>query len=133
MAAKITIIGAGNVGSSIAFALSFQDMASEIVMIDIAKEKVAGEVMDLQQGTFFRDPITIRGGEYSDAAGSDIVIITSGAARKPGQSRLELAQTNVNIMKSIMPQVTKYAPDAMYIIVSNPVDILTYQIGRAHV
>ena len=126
MSSKITIIGAGSVGSTIAYTLSGQDIASELVMIDINKEKVKGEVMDIEQGTCFRDPISIMAGEYEDAAGSDIVIITSGIARKPGQTRIELTQTNVNILKEITPQIVKAAPNALYIIVSNPVDIMTY-------
>jgi L-lactate dehydrogenase len=126
MSSKITIIGAGSVGSTIAYTLSSQDIASEIVLIDINKEKVEGEVMDIEQGTCFRDPISIVAGDYPDAAGSDIVIITSGIARKPGQTRIELTQTNVNILKSITPEIVKAAPDALYIIVSNPVDIMTY-------
>ena len=98
---KVSIIGTGSVGSTIAYTLTVMGLASEIVMIDINNEKALGEA-------------------------SDIVIVTSGIARKPGQSRLELAQTNVNITKQIIPEITKYAPDATYIIVSNPVDILTY-------
>lgn len=126
MSSKITIIGAGSVGSTIAYTLANQDIASEIVMIDINKNKVEGEVMDIIQGTYFRNPISIVAGEYEDAKDSDIVIITSGIARKPGQTRLELAQTNVNILKSITPEIVKAAPNAIYIIVSNPVDIMTY-------
>ena len=126
MSSKITIIGAGSVGATIAYTLSGQDIASEIVLIDINKEKVAGEVMDIEQGTCFRDPISIIAGEYEDAKDSDIVIITSGIARKPGQTRIELTQTNVNILKSITPEIVKAAPNALYIIVSNPVDIMTY-------
>lgn len=126
MSRKITIIGAGSVGSTIAYTLSNEDLASEIVMIDINKEKVAGEVLDIIQGTCFRNPISIIAGEYEDAADSDIVIITSGIARKPGQTRIELAQTNVNILKSITPEIVKVAPKALYVIVSNPVDIMTY-------
>lgn len=126
MSNKITIIGAGNVGSTIAYTLAHDDIASEIVMIDINKEKVEGEVMDIIQGMSFRDPISIIAGEYEDAKDSDIVIITSGIGRKPGQSRLDLAQTNVNIMKSLAPQIAAVAPNALYIIVSNPVDIMTY-------
>lgn len=126
MGCKITIIGAGSVGATIAYTLSLVDMASEIVLIDINKNKVDGEVLDIYQSTAFRDPIDIVGGEYADAAGSDIVVITSGVGRKPGQTRLELVQTNVNILKSITPEIVKYAPDAKYIIVSNPVDVLTY-------
>jgi len=123
---KITIIGAGSVGSTIAYTLSTESLATEIVMIDIDKKKAGGEVMDIMQGTSFRDAISITSGDYEDAKGSDIVIITSGVARKPGQTRIDLAQTNVNIIKDIAPKIAKVAPDALYIIVSNPVDIITY-------
>ena len=126
MSSKITLIGAGSVGSTIAYTLSSQDIASEIVLIDINKQKAEGEVLDIIQGTCFRDPISIIAGEYEDAKDSDIVIITSGIARKPGQTRLELTQTNVNILKSITPEIVKAAPNALYLIVSNPVDIMTY-------
>lgn len=126
MGRKITIIGAGSVGSTIAYTLSYEDFVSEIVLIDINKEKVDGEVMDIEQGTCFRDPISIVAGSYEAAQGSDIVIITSGIARKPGQTRIELTQTNVNILKSITPEIVQAAPKALYIIVSNPVDIMTY-------
>ena len=126
MSRKITIIGAGSVGSTIAYSLSQEELASEIVMIDINREKAEGEVMDIEQGTCFREPISIIAGDYSDAKDSDIVIITSGIARKPGQTRIDLAQTNVNILKSITPQIVKEAPNALYVIVSNPVDIMTY-------
>ena len=82
--------------------------------------------MDIEQGTYFRSPVSLTAGDYADAKDSDIVIITSGIARKPGQTRIELTQTNVNILKSITPQIVKEAPNAKYIIVSNPVDIMTY-------
>ena len=127
MSCKVTIIGAGSVGATIAYTLSGEDMASEIVMIDINKEKVEGEVMDIGQGTCFGDPVSIIAGDYEDAKGSDIVIITSGIARKPGQTRIELTQTNVNILKEITPEIAKAAPNALYIIVSNPVDVCIYE------
>lgn len=127
---KISIIGTGSVGSTIAYSLAILGMASEIVMIDINSEKALGEALDIRQGTPFCSPCSIYAGSYLDAAGSNIVILTSGIARKPGQSRLELAQTNVDITKSIIPEITKYAPDATYIIVSNPVDILTYTFHK---
>lgn len=123
---KVTIIGAGSVGSTIAYTLTVMGMASEVVMIDIAEDKALGEALDIRQGTPFCSPTSIYAGSYADAAGSDLVIYTSGVARKPGQSRLDLAQTNVNITKSVIPEITKAAPDACYIIVANPVDILTY-------
>jgi len=126
MANKITIIGAGSVGSTIAYTLSQGDITSEIVLIDINQSKVEGEVMDIIQGTCFRDPISVVAGSYEDAKDSDIVIITSGISRRPGQTRLELMQTNVDILKSITPSIVAAAPNAMYILVSNPVDILTY-------
>ena len=126
MSRKVTIIGAGNVGATIAYTLSLGTIASEIVLIDINKEKVEGEVMDIVQGASFREPISVIAGDYEDAKDSDIVIITSGVGRKPGQSRIELAQTNVNILKSITPQIVAVAPNALYVIVSNPVDIMTY-------
>lgn len=130
MARKITIIGAGSVGSTIAYNLSQDDVASEIVLIDVNKDKVEGEVMDIIQGTCFRDPIAITAGDYEDAKDSNIVIITSGVARKPGQSRLELTQTNVDIIKEITPKIVEAAPNAKYIIVSNPVDIITYAFTK---
>ncbi len=126
MGRKITIIGAGSVGATIAYNLSQDDVASEIVLIDVNNNKVEGEVMDIIQGTCFRDPIAITAGDYEAAKDSNIVIITSGVARKPGQSRLELTQTNVNIIKDITPKIVEAAPNAKYIIVSNPVDIITY-------
>lgn len=123
---KISIIGAGSVGSTIAYTLTVQGVASEIVLIDINTAKAEGEALDILQGTPLCSPCNIYQGSYEDAKDSDIVILTSGIARKPGQTRLELAQTNVNITKSIIPEITKHAPNAFYIIVSNPIDVLTY-------
>ncbi len=127
---KITIIGSGAVGSTIAYTLTTLGLASEIVIIDINGEKALGEALDIRQGTPFCSPCNIYAGLYCDAVDSDIVIITCGIARKPGQSRLDLAQTNVNILKAITPEITKYAPNAMYVIVSNPVDVLTYAFTK---
>ena len=127
---KISIIGTGSVGSTIAYTLTVMGLASEIVMIDINNEKALGEALDIRQGTPFCGACSIYAGDYRDAVNSDIVILTSGIARKPGQTRLELAQTNVNITKSIIPEITKYAPNATNVIVSNPVDILTYTFHK---
>ena len=123
---KITIIGSGNVGSTIAYTLTIMGLASEIVMIDVNEEKSLGEALDIRQGVPFCSPATVYAGTYVDAVGSDIVVITSGMARKPGMSRLDLAQTNVDIIKSIADKIVPVAPEATYVIVSNPVDILTY-------
>ena len=123
---KITVIGSGNVGSTIAYTLTLMGLASEIVMIDVNEEKSLGEALDIRQGVPFCNPTNIYAGSYADAADSDIVVITSGMARKPGQTRLDLAQCNVDIIKSIADKIVPVAPDATYVIVSNPVDILTY-------
>ena len=123
---KISVIGAGSVGATIANDLMIQGTASEIVLVDINKQKAFGEALDIYQGAPFCSPAIVRSGDYSATADSDIVIITSGLPRKAGQSRLDLAQANVNIIKDIAPQVVKEAPNAKYVIVSNPVDVLTY-------
>ena len=123
---KITVIGAGSVGATVANDLMIQGVASEIVLVDINKKKAIGEALDIYQGAPFHSPAIVRPGDYEDAEGSNIVVITCGIARKPGMSRLDLAQTNVNILKDVAANVVKYAPNAVYVIVSNPVDILTY-------
>jgi len=125
---KITILGAGNVGASIAYTFAVAGTCSDIVLVDINKAKAKGEAMDIRQGVSFGENVEVFDGEYEDAKGSDIVVVTLGIARKPGQTRLDLAQINVNIIKEVMPQIAKYAPDAIYVVVSNPVDILTYTI-----
>ena len=123
---KITVIGAGNVGATIANDLMVQGIASEIVLVDVNKKKAYGEALDIYQGAPFFSPAIVRSGDYEDAHGSDIVVITCGIARKPGMTRLDLAQTNVNIIKDVAASVVPYAPNAIYVIVSNPVDVLTY-------
>ena len=125
---KISILGAGNVGATIAYTLTVDGMASEIVLVDINQNKAKGEALDIVQGTALCPPVNIYAGDYPDIKDSDIVIVTLGGARKPGQTRIDLAQGNVNIIKSVMPQAVKYAPNAMYVVVSNPVDIITYTI-----
>lgn len=123
---KISVIGAGSVGATVANDLMVQGIASEIILVDINKKKAVGEALDIYQGAPFFSPAIVRSGDYADTKDSDIVIITSGMPRKPGMTRLDLAQTNVNILKSIAEQVVQYSPKAVYIIVSNPVDVLTY-------
>lgn len=126
MSKKITILGTGNVGATVAYTLTQGSLASEIVLIDVNRAKAEGEAMDISHGAPFSTPLNIYAGDYPDASGSDLVVITSGIGRKPGQSRLELASVNTNLMKEIAPKIASYCPNAVYIIVSNPVDILTY-------
>lgn len=123
---KISVIGAGSVGATIANDLMIQGIASEIVLVDVNKKKAVGEALDIYQGAPFNSPAIVRSGDYEDTAASDIVVITCGIARKPGMTRLDLAQTNVNILKDVTKNVVPMAPNAIYVIVSNPVDILTY-------
>ena len=123
---KISIIGTGNVGSCVAYTLLMDGIASEIVMVDINPDRARGEALDISQGTPFCQPCSIYAGDYSDTANSDIVVVTSGMPRKAGQTRLDLAQANVDITKQLIPELVKYSPMALYVIVSNPVDILTY-------
>lgn len=125
---KITILGAGNVGATIAYTFAVGGTCSDVVLVDINKAKAKGEAMDIRQGVSFGHNVEIYDGSYEDAKDSDIVIVTLGLARKPGQTRLDLAQANVNIIKEVMPQIARYAPDAVYVVVSNPVDVLTYTI-----
>ncbi len=125
---KITILGAGNVGATCAYTFAVAGTCSDIVLIDINKEKAKGEAMDIRQGVSFGHNVEIFDGTYDDAVGSDVIVVTLGLARKPGQTRLDLAQANVNIIKDVMPKVAKAAPDAIYVVVSNPVDVITYAI-----
>ena len=123
---KISIIGAGYVGSTTAFTLMTSGLASEIVIVDINKEKAEGEALDLSHGLSFIKPVDIKSGTYADTIDSDIVIITAGSNRKPGETRLDLIDKNYNIFKSIVPEIVKFNPNAILLVVSNPVDILTY-------
>ena len=127
---KISVIGAGSVGATIANDLMIQGVASEIILVDINEKKAKGEALDVYQGAPFQSPAIVRSGEYADTEGSNIVIITCGLPRKPGMTRLDLAQTNVNILKEVAANVLPHAPKAIYVIVSNPVDILTYVFTR---
>lgn len=125
---KISILGAGNVGATIAYNLAVQGVSSEILLVDINKEKAEGEALDITQCASSIPACKVWSGEYSDVAGSDIVVITFGVGRKPGQSRLDLAAINIGILRSVIKDVAKIAPDALYVVVSNPVDVLTYVV-----
>ena len=123
---KVTIIGAGNVGSTFAFALMIRGIAREIVIVDRNAEKAKGECMDLNHGMSFTHPTEVYSAGYEGCKESDIVVITAGAKQKPGQTRIDLVRTNADIFKEIIPEVLKYAKDAIIIVVTNPVDILAY-------
>lgn len=123
---KVSIIGAGNVGSSFAFSLMASGLAREIVLVDMNKEKAMGECMDLNHGLSFAPPTKIYSSGYEGCENSDIVVITAGVRQKPGQTRIDLVQANTDIFYQMIQEIRKYAVDAILLVVSNPVDILTY-------
>ncbi|KAM5224492.1 L-lactate dehydrogenase C chain [Hipposideros larvatus] len=128
---KITIVGVGAVGMSCAICILLKDLADELALVDVAEDKLKGEMMDLQHGSlFFNTPKIISGKDYSVSANSKLVIITAGARREKGETRLSLVQRNVDIMKSIIPTLVHHSPDCKMLIVSNPVDILTYVVWK---
>jgi L-lactate dehydrogenase len=123
---KGVIIGTGQVGMACAYAMVIQNTFDEMVLVDINRDKLEGEVMDLQQGMPFVQPTAVTAGTLADGVGADIVIITAGAAQKPGETRLDLVQRNVEIFKTLIPEVVSHCPEAILLMVTNPVDILTY-------
>ena len=123
---KAAIIGCGFVGSSTAFALMQAGLFSELVLIDVDHSRAEGEAMDISHGIPFAKPMKIYAGTYDDIVDASIIIITAGAAQKPGETRLQLVQKNVAIFKSIIPEISKRGCEGVLLIVSNPVDILTY-------
>ena len=122
---KVVVIGAGFVGTTYVYALMHTGLAGEIVLIDLDERKVKGEVMDLEHGLAFVQPVTIRSGDYSDCADANLIVVTAGAKQLPGQTRLELIQRNTDIVKSICDEIKKYDSDAVLVMVTNPVDALT--------
>jgi L-lactate dehydrogenase len=127
---KVAIIGAGFVGSSTAFALSLHQMTNEMVLIDIFKDKAIGEAMDINHGLPFLGQMSVHDGDYSDCADCDAIIITAGASRKPGETRIDLAKKNIVIAREITENIMKYYTRGVILVVSNPVDILTYMIHK---
>lgn len=123
---KLAIIGAGRVGTSLAYAAMIRKIVSEIVLIDRSRDKAKGEAMDLNHGLAYVEPIKVYDGDYSDLSGADYIVVTAGASQNSGETRLDLTRRNIEILKSIIPQILKYNIDAKIILVSNPVDILTY-------
>ncbi|KAM8973635.1 L-lactate dehydrogenase B chain-like [Pelodytes ibericus] len=124
---KITVVGVGQVGMACAVSVLLKNLADELALVDILEDKLKGEMMDLQHGSLFlKTPTIVSDKDYSVSANSRIVVITGGVRQQEGESRLNLVQRNVNVFKFVVPQVVKYSPNAIIIVVSNPVDILTY-------
>ncbi|MGW4930046.1 L-lactate dehydrogenase [Agromyces sp. NPDC004153] len=127
---KLTVVGAGSVGASLAYATLIRGSASEVALYDIAAEKVEAEVLDLAHGTQFTEARVTGGTDLSVVEGSHLVVVTAGAKQHPGQSRLELADTNVRILEDLLPALQERAPDAIFLLVTNPVDVLTVVAQR---
>ncbi|MFB6150377.1 MAG: L-lactate dehydrogenase [Haloarculaceae archaeon] len=124
---KVAIVGAGNVGATTAFSLMTTGSVSEIALVDIDHEKAEGEAMDLRHGAAFVKPVDVYAGDYEDCHDADVVVITAGASQKPGETRLELLERNVEIFKDMVPQITEgLADDSVVLVVTNPVDVLSY-------
>lgn len=127
---RISIIGAGYVGATIAYALDLKGIADDIVLIDINGEKSRGEANDIRHGIADMGESAVRAGTYTDCADSDLMIVTAGRNRLPNESRLDMIQDNIGIMKSVSAEIARYYTRGAVMIVSNPVDILTYYCDR---
>lgn len=123
---KVSIIGCGNVGMRYAYALMIKGLVRQIVLVDINKKRLQGEVMDLCHSAPYISPLEIIAGDYSDMRDSDLVVITAGKKQISGQSRIDLAKDNVQLYKKIISEIIKYTPAAILLVVTNPVDILSY-------
>jgi len=122
---KVVVIGAGFVGTTYVYALMHTGLTGEIVLIDLDRKRLKGEVMDLEHGLAFIQPVEIRAGDYSDCADANLIVVTAGAKQVPGQSRLELIKRNADIVKSICEQIKTCGSEAVLVMVANPVDALT--------
>ena len=127
---KAAIIGCGCVGASIAFSLMQRGLYSELVLIDADREKAVGEAMDLSHGLPYAAPMQIHAGTYDETADCSMVILAAGASQKPGETRLDLIGRNIDILRRILPELTGRGFQGILLVVSNPVDVLTYAAWR---
>jgi len=127
---RVGIIGTGNVGVAAAFAMFVQENCSEIVLVDVDRKRAHGEALDLMHGQAYVGRIIVRDGDYEDLAGCQIVVVAAGAAQKPGETRLDLLNNNARVFRSIAEGLDRHAPDAILIVASNPVDVLTYMMQQ---
>lgn len=127
---KIAVVGAGSVGSASAYALMISGLVSELVLVDIDRKKAEGEAMDLAHGASFVSPINIYAGGYEDCRDADIIVFSAGANQRPGETRLNLIQKNLKVLNEVLPQIINRDGKSILLVVSNPVDILTYAALR---
>lgn len=128
---KIVVIGAGNVGEAIAYTLMVRVLANDIVLIDVNEDRAKGAALDIAHGTSFFNQVWVRSGGYEECADAQMIIISAGVARKPGQTRLELAKVNISIMQNITENIMKFAENPLILVVSNPADITTLAVQKA--
>lgn len=122
---KIVVVGAGNVGEAIAYTLMVRKQANDIVLVDLNEDRAKGAALDIAQGTSFFKQVWVRKGGYEECADAQLIVITAGIARKPGQTRLDLAKTNVSIVRSITRSIMEHAKNPLILVVSNPADVTT--------
>ena len=127
---RVVVVGTGHVGSTFAYTLLLSGLASEIVLVDVDRERAKGEAMDLNHAVPFGHPTTVRVGDYSDCAEAAVTVITAGVAQKPGESRLDLVKRNAAIFEKIIPAIDQHNPQGHLVITSNPVDVLTWVAQR---
>lgn len=127
---KVAIIGAGFVGSSIAYALTIRNLANDIVLIDVNPKRAMGEAMDIQHGIPYMGRSSVRAGDYSDCKNCDLIIITAGRPRRPGETRLDMIADNIGIMRNVVEQIKPYYTHSVIMVVSNPVDIMTHKVAE---
>ena len=124
---KVAVVGVGSVGAATAFSLMSSGVASELVLVDIDEEKAEGERMDLSHGAYFTPPVDITTGDYEDCWDADVVVVTAGTNQRPGETRLDLLERNAGIFEEMIPQITEgLADDSVLLVVTNPVDVLSY-------
>jgi L-lactate dehydrogenase len=124
---KVAVVGVGSVGAATAFSLMSSGVASELVLVDIDEEKAEGERMDLSHGAYFTPPVDITTGDYEDCWDADVVVVTAGTNQRPGETRLDLLERNAGIFEEMIPQITEgLADDSILLVVTNPVDVLSY-------
>jgi L-lactate dehydrogenase len=127
---KIGIVGCGMVGSTCAFALVMRGVGREIVMVDLNRARAQAEANDIYHAVPFAKPLSVRAGECSDLAGAQVVVLAAGVAQKPGETRLQLLKRNADVFSQIVPEILRHAPEAVLMVVSNPVDVLTHMTAH---
>jgi len=127
---RVAVVGAGHVGATCAYTLVLSGLASEIVLVDLDRARAEGEAMDVSHAVPFGRPCRVRAGDYPDCAGAAVAVVAAGVGQEPGESRLALLQRNVEVFRSVIPQIVAHAPETVLVIATNPVDVMAYAAGR---